>query len=182
MTGDRDLFQLVRDDQPVRVIYSVEQLRARSTRPRWRASTPSPGAGYGEFAVLRGDPSDGLPGVPGIGAKTAAALVDRFGSVEAMLDGAGRAAQDAGFPAGARTKLETLPRLHRRRPLVVRVRTDVPLPELDLDAARANRPTRPRWSSSPSAGAWTPPLNRLLSALARLTSVGRLPAGPQHLG
>ena len=47
--------------------------------------------------MLRGDPSDGLPGVPGIGAKTAAALVNRFGTVEAMLealdDGSGR-----GFP------------------------------------------------------------------------------------
>ncbi|HEX4428870.1 MAG TPA: 5'-3' exonuclease, partial [Frankiaceae bacterium] len=84
VTGDRDLFQLVRDDRPVRVIYSVERY-AHIDEAAVARKYDIPGAGYGEFAVLRGDPSDGLPGVPGIGAKTAAALVNRFGSVEAML-------------------------------------------------------------------------------------------------
>ena len=45
-----------------------------------------PGRAYADFATLRGDPSDGLPGVPGVGEKTAAALITRFGSLEALLE------------------------------------------------------------------------------------------------
>jgi 5'-3' exonuclease len=162
VTGDRDLFQLVRDDRPVRVIYSVERY-ARIDEAAVARKYDIPGAGYGEFAVLRGDPSDGLPGVPGIGAKTAAALVTRFGSVAAMLE-ALDAGQDAGFPAGARTKLERSRDYIDAARLVVRVRTDVPLPELDVTIPR--EPADPatlvalseRWGLDSA-------LNRLLSAL-----------------
>src|SRR5207245_1119344 len=45
-----------------------------------------PGRAYGGFALLRGDPSDGLPGVPGIGEKTAAKLVAEYGSLDAILN------------------------------------------------------------------------------------------------
>jgi 5'-3' exonuclease len=162
VTGDRDLFQLVRDDRPVRVIYSVERY-ARIDEAAVARKYDIPGAGYGEFAVLRGDPSDGLPGVPGIGAKTAAALVTRFGSVDAMLE-ALDAGQDSGFPAGARTKLERSRDYIDAARLVVRVRTDVPLPELDV--------TMPREPADPAAlvalsERWglDSALNRLLSAL-----------------
>ncbi len=162
VTGDRDLFQLVRDDRPVRVIYSVERY-ARIDEAAVARKYDIPGAGYGEFAVLRGDPSDGLPGVPGIGAKTAAALVNRFGSVEAMLK-ALDAGDEAGFPAGARTKLERSRDYIDAARLVVRVRTDVPLP--DLDVAIPREPADPaalvelseRWGLDSA-------LNRLLSAL-----------------
>ncbi len=162
VTGDRDLFQLVRDDRPVRVIYSVERY-ARIDEAAVARKYDIPGTGYGEFAVLRGDPSDGLPGVPGIGAKTAAALVTRFGTVEAML-AALDAGQDAGFPAGARTKLERSRDYIDAARLVVRVRTDVPLPELDVALPR--EPADPaalvalsqRWGLDSA-------LNRLLSAL-----------------
>ncbi len=162
VTGDRDLFQLVRDDRPVRVIYSVERY-ARIDEAAVARKYDIPGAGYGEFAVLRGDPSDGLPGVPGIGAKTAASLVTRFGSVQAML-AALDAGEDAGFPAGARTKLERSRDYIDAARLVVRVRTDVPLPELDV--------TLPREPADPAAlvelsERWglDSALNRLLSAL-----------------
>jgi 5'-3' exonuclease len=163
VTGDRDLFQLVRDDRPVRVIYSVERY-ARIDEAAVARKYDIPGAGYGEFAVLRGDPSDGLPGVPGIGAKTAAALVNRFGSVETMLT-ALDAGDEAGFPAGSRTKLERSRDYIDAARLVVRVRTDVPLPELDV--------TIPREPADPAtlvelSGRWglDSALNRLLSALA----------------
>jgi 5'-3' exonuclease len=162
VTGDRDLFQLVRDDRPVRVIYSVERY-AYIDEAAVARKYDIPGAGYGEFAVLRGDPSDGLAGVPGIGAKTAAVLVTRFGSVEAMLE-ALDAGQDSGFPAGARTKLERSRDYIAAARLVVRVRTDVPLPDLDVTMPR--EPTDPaalvalseRWGLDSA-------LNRLLSAL-----------------
>jgi 5'-3' exonuclease len=164
ITGDRDLFQLIRDDRPVRVIYSVEKYAAIDEAVVER-KYGIPGASYGEFAVLRGDPSDGLPGVPGIGAKTAAALVTKFGTVEAMLN-ALDAGEQTGFPAGARTKLETARDYIDAARLVVRVRTDVPLPDLD--------PTLPREPADPAAlvalsERWNldSPLNRLLNSLQR---------------
>jgi 5'-3' exonuclease len=163
VTGDRDLFQLVRDDRPVRVIYSVERY-ARIDEATVARKYDIPGDGYGEFAVLRGDPSDGLPGVPGIGAKTAAALVTRFGTVERMLQ-ALDAGVDAGFPAGARTKLERSRDYIDAARLVVRVRTDVPLPDLD--------PTLPKEPVDPAAlvtlserYGLDSALNRLLNALS----------------
>jgi 5'-3' exonuclease len=79
VTGDRDLLQLVRDDGPVRVLYTVEKLKPYD-EAAVTAKHGIPGRAYAELAVLRGDPSDGLPGVKGIGAKTAAALINRFGS------------------------------------------------------------------------------------------------------
>ena len=163
LTGDRDLFQLIRDDRPVRVIYSVEKFAAIDEAAVER-KYDIPGRHYGDFAVLRGDPSDGLPGVPGVGAKTASALVNRFGTVERLLE-ALDAGEEQGFPSGARSKLTAHREYITASCYVVRVRTDVPLPEVALDL--------PREPSDPAAlvelserygldGA----LNRLLAALA----------------
>ena len=57
-----------------------------STRRRCSAGTAIPGRAYSDFAILRGDPSDGLPGIAGVGPKKAADLVKRYGSIEGMLD------------------------------------------------------------------------------------------------
>ncbi|CAO5185575.1 5'-3' exonuclease [Frankia sp. AiPs1] len=84
LTGDRDLFQLVDDAAGVRVRYAVERF-AVVDEASVTARYGIPGRAYADFAVLRGDPSDGLPGVVGIGAKTAAALLGRFGSLRALL-------------------------------------------------------------------------------------------------
>jgi 5'-3' exonuclease len=84
LTGDRDLFQLVDDAAGVRVRYAVEKF-AVVDEASVTARYGIPGRAYADFAVLRGDPSDGLPGVAGIGAKTAAALLNRFGSLAAIL-------------------------------------------------------------------------------------------------
>jgi 5'-3' exonuclease len=90
VSGDRDLFALVRDPD-VRVLYpqtGVSKLtvvdEAEITR-RYGI----PGRAYGDFALLRGDPSDGLPGVAGIGEKTAARLVAEHGSLDAILSAQG---------------------------------------------------------------------------------------------
>ena len=75
ITGDRDLFQLVDDERQVRIVYTVRGLNnldiidEQAVADRYKI----PGRAYADFAVLRGDPSDGLPGVPGVGEKTAAA-------------------------------------------------------------------------------------------------------------
>ncbi len=99
VTGDRDLIQLVDDERPIRVLYTargvgrLEILDAAEVRARHGVEP----AQYVDYAVLRGDPSDGLPGVAGIGAKTAAALLAAHGSLAGIL----RAAA-AGHPPAAK--------------------------------------------------------------------------------
>ncbi|WP_081437991.1 5'-3' exonuclease [Pseudofrankia asymbiotica] len=128
LSGDRDLFQLIRDDVPVRIRYSVEKF-ALIDEAAVTTRYGVPGRAYGDFAALRGDPSDGLPGVAGIGAKTAAALLTRFGSLAAALAALDAGEQD-GFPAGARRRLEAARDYLDRAEIVVRVVPDVPLPPL----------------------------------------------------
>ena len=85
VTGDRDLFQLVDDARGVRVLYTVRGLINLEVIDEAAVSAKKydiPGRAYADFAALRGDPSDGLPGVPGVGEKTAAALIRTFGSIE----------------------------------------------------------------------------------------------------
>jgi 5'-3' exonuclease len=137
VTGDRDLFQLVRDDQPVRIVYTAKGVGQASAwdEAAVTAKYGIPGRSYGEFATLRGDASDGLPGVPGVGEKTAAALVTRFGSVEEIV-AAAATGSDEGFPAGARGKVLAAADYLTRAPAVVRVVCDIDLPDHD-DRLRA---------------------------------------------
>jgi 5'-3' exonuclease len=172
VSGDRDLFQVVRDDRPVRVLYigrGVAKLEV--VDEAWlRAKYGIPGQGYADFAALRGDPSDGLPGVPGVGEKTAATLVERFGSLAAIQE-ALNAGTAEGFPSGARIRLAAARDYLAVAPEVVRVRLDVPVPEYD-DALPAE-PAKPqrlielseRWSLDAS-------LNRMLTALAAAARTG----------
>jgi 5'-3' exonuclease len=76
VTGDRDLFQLVDDAKGAQVLYIARGLAKLEVvdEAALSAKYAIPGRGYADFAALRGDPSDGLPGVPGIGEKTAATL------------------------------------------------------------------------------------------------------------
>ncbi|BBY76877.1 5'-3' exonuclease [Mycolicibacterium parafortuitum] len=92
VSGDRDLLQLVRDEPvPVRVLYLGRGLaKAVKYGPHEVAETygvpiDRAGPAYAELALLRGDPSDGLPGVPGIGEKTAATLLAQHGSLDRIL-------------------------------------------------------------------------------------------------
>jgi 5'-3' exonuclease len=130
-SGDRDLFQVIDDDRGVRVLYcgrGVAKLAVyedATVREKYGVSA----AEYADFAALRGDPSDGLPGVPGVGEKTAARLVDRYGSLDGVL-----AALDdpaAGFAPGLRAKLRAADGYLRVAPEVVRVARDAPVPAVD---------------------------------------------------
>jgi 5'-3' exonuclease len=108
VTGDRDLIQLVRDPQ-VRVLFTVRgvsdlrELDEAGVLERFGV----PAARYCEYAILRGDPSDGLPGVPGVGEKTARALIDAYPSLEAMLE-------DAARTTPTRRPIKGAPRLRAR--------------------------------------------------------------------
>jgi 5'-3' exonuclease len=88
-----------------------------------------PGKSYADFAALRGDPSDGLPGVPGIGEKTAAALITQYGDLAAII----RAAEtgDPGARASVLGKILAARDYLAVAPKVVAVATDVPLPDYD---------------------------------------------------
>jgi 5'-3' exonuclease len=131
VTGDRDLFQLVDDERGVRIIYTVRGLTNLDVVDEAAVATRYhiPGRAYADFAVLRGDPSDGLPGVAGVGEKTAAALVRAFGTVEAMV--AALDAGQGGFPMNSRPKLAAERAYLAVAPGVVRVATDAPLPPAD---------------------------------------------------
>lgn len=132
VTGDRDLFQLVRDDRPVRVLYTARGVRRMQIVDEAEITSRYgiPGRAYADFALLRGDPSDGLPGVSGIGDKTAAALLARFGSV-AGIRAALASGEADGFPAGARRRLLEATDYLDRAPVVVAVACDAPLPAYD---------------------------------------------------
>ncbi len=93
VTGDRDLFQLVDDDGAKRVLYTARGVGNHDVvDAAWiRGKYGIEPSQYVDFAVMRGDASDGLPGVPGIGEKTAASLLASYGD----LDGITAAADDS---------------------------------------------------------------------------------------
>ena len=130
VTGDRDLFQLVDDDRGVRVLYTArgvarpEVVDAAALRARYGIA---PGQ-YADMATLRGDPSDGLPGVPGIGEKTAASLLRTFGTLEALLEAAARRDPRVAAYAG---RLNAARDYLTRAPEVVRTARTLPLPAVD---------------------------------------------------
>lgn len=177
VSGDRDLFQLVRDPvggRPgVRVLYTgrgmarAEVLDDAGVRARHGVGADS----YAELATLRGDTSDGLPGVPGIGEKTAVTLLDRHGSLAGIVE----AAAGGGLGASARVRaalLDAAPRL----PAMVRVvRTaddlddrDLLRPSLPEDGwPLPERPVDPdRFAELVTANALESSAGRLLAALA----------------
>jgi 5'-3' exonuclease len=170
VTGDRDLFQLVDDDAGVRVLYTGRGVRnleiVDEARLREKYGVRD-GDGYADLAVLRGDPSDGLPGVAGIGEKTASALLARYGSLEALL-----AALDAGNPdlrSGPGRRLLAARDYLTAAPAVVRVVRNAPLPEVDdrLPPTPADPDAlvalADRWGISSS-------ITRLVEALSSTTS------------
>ena len=128
VTGDRDLFQLV--DDRVRVLYCGRGVAHHDPvgAARLAARYGITGSGYVDFAVLRGDPSDGLPGVAGIGEKTAASLIAAHGDLDGIVAAAGRGELS---PAVTRRLREAIDYLGPARE-VVAVATDVPLPPVDL--------------------------------------------------
>lgn len=171
VTGDRDLFQLVDDDRGVRVLYcgrgvaNHDRVDGAWLRGRYGIDGP----GYVDFAVLRGDPSDGLPGVAGIGEKTAAQLVGAHGDLEGILAAATGGRLSATLTARLTTAIDYLGPARE----VVAVRTDVPLPPLDLTLPAA--PVDPaRFAALAEELGLGGPADRLVAALA---GAGRPAAG-----
>jgi 5'-3' exonuclease len=139
VTGDRDLLQLVNDERRVRVLYTAKGVGNHQVVDEAAVTERYgiPGQAYADFALLRGDPSDGLPGVPGIGEKTAADLISRYHDLDhlmAALDDPG-----SGLPVAVRRKLDAARAYLAVAPVVVRVATDVPVPPYDDQLPRTPR-------------------------------------------
>ncbi|MGY4543537.1 5'-3' exonuclease [Arthrobacter sp. UYNi723] len=136
VTGDRDLFQTVNDDRQVRVIYTARGMR------NLEVVTDAVVAGkyrvlpeqYADYATLRGDASDGLPGVAGIGEKTAASLLGEYGTLENLL--AAAADGGGGVSASVRSKLAAAADYLTVAPTVVKIVRNLKLPTLEEAGAQ----------------------------------------------
>ncbi|WP_284985621.1 5'-3' exonuclease [Arthrobacter sp. fls2-241-R2A-172] len=135
VTGDRDLFQLVDDARGVRVIYTARGMKNLEVMTdvvvvgKYRVLPQQ----YADFATLRGDASDGLPGVAGIGEKTAASLLGEHGSLAGLLEAA--ETPDGGLSATVRAKLSAAADYLKVAPAVVNVVRDLEVPTLEQAGA-----------------------------------------------
>ena len=136
VTGDRDLFQLVDDEAQVRILYTARGVgkHEQVTNDVVRSKYGIDGRQYADFAALRGDPSDGLPGVSGVGEKTAATLLRRFGDLEGIVAAAADA--DSDMAPGPRRKIKDAADYLAVAPKVVGVVRDLDLGDPDLSLPR----------------------------------------------
>jgi 5'-3' exonuclease len=158
VTGDRDLLQLVRDDGPtVRVLFTVKGVTDLATfdEAAVLAKYGVPASRYVDFAILRGDPSDGLPGVSGVGEKTAQKLVQAYPTLDALLDDAGALPKRLSEQIGGARDYVTAMRD------VVTVRPDVPI------AVRSGPRDDARLEALGQQRRLGGPIRRLTEALAR---------------
>ncbi|MCM6775464.1 5'-3' exonuclease [Nocardia sp. CDC159] len=133
VSGDRDLLQLVRDEPapPVRVFYvgrglaKAELYGPAEVAAKYGVPQRNAGPAYADMATLRGDASDGLPGVPGIGDKSAATLISRFGSLDALI--AAVHDPDSDLARGVRAKLAAADDYLKAAAPVVQVVRDAPI-------------------------------------------------------
>jgi len=139
VTGDRDLFQLVDDKRKVNVVYLAKGITNHDhVDIKWIADKYDiPGERYALFAMIRGDASDGLPGIRGIGEKGAAVIAKQFTTLEEVMKAA--AADDERLTPNARKKLLESSAYAKIAPKLVFCALDVPLPNLDL-----SMPKRPK--------------------------------------
>lgn len=155
VTGDRDLFQLVDDARDVRVIYTargmsrLEVVTDATVVTRYGVHA----AQYADFATLRGDASDGLPGVAGIGEKTAASLLTAHGDLDGVI---AAAASGEGISARLRSALDAASDYLAVAPTVVRVVRNLHLDlDLDLDGPKARlHPLSDPAAAAAFAGKW----------------------------
>ncbi|MGW6098646.1 DNA polymerase I [Streptomyces sp. NPDC055157] len=131
VTGDRDSFQLITDN--VTVLYPTKGVSelTRFTPEKVEEKYGLTPQQYPDFAALRGDPSDNLPGIPGVGEKTAAKWINQFGSFDDLVARADEVKGKAG--QNFRDHLESV-KLNRRLTEMVR---DVELAKTPQDLERA---------------------------------------------
>lgn len=161
LTADRDLYQAV--DERVAVLEmskrGVFELGPDDVFERYGVQP----ALVPDFIALRGDPSDGLPGAPGIGAKTAAELLRAHGTLENLLDAAARQCEEAGFGELRRRTAETL---HEHDELLCTFKRVATLEEIEVERPRS-APTDFAAGARAAKGIG---MNRLAERLERLAA------------
>jgi 5'-3' exonuclease len=158
-SGDRDLFALVEDPR-VRVLYPERAGLAVIDEAEITRRYAIPGRRYADFAILRGDPSDGLPGIKGVGAVTAASMIRRHGDIVGVLRDRPLRPADREYLEAAMTVVPPVDDL------------PIELPPGRRDAYPANPPALRALAAQHHA---EDPVNRMLSALTSLAS-----HRPQH--
>lgn len=136
-TGDRDLFQVVSDSKDSKVVYLAKGISSHDLVDEdWIAKKYGiPGARYGLFAMIRGDASDGLPGIRGIGEKGAALLANLYPNMETLLDSLEK--NDSKIPANLAKKLSADIKYAKSATKLVSCVKDVRLPQVDLQIPKA---------------------------------------------
>lgn len=133
VTGDRDLFQLVDDKRDVKVVYLAKGISNHDLVDlSWiEKKYEIPGERYSLFAMIRGDSSDGLPGIRGIGEKGAAAIAKQFKNLSEVM----RAAEsgDERLTPNLRKKLLESADYALIAPKLVSCALDVAIPEMRID-------------------------------------------------
>jgi 5'-3' exonuclease len=157
LTGDRDLFQVVRNP----VVWVLYPLRGTSSLATMdgagvRAKAGVPAERYVDLAILRGDPSDGLPGVPGIGEKTAAGLIADHPDLDALLAAAAEGRLSPKLNAALTASAAYIEAMRK----VAAVATDV-----DYRISSPHPPDRDRLAAVAAENAIEGPVERMLQAL-----------------
>lgn len=158
VSGDRDLFQLVRDPDrwvlyPKRGVSDLVRVDEAEIRRRYGI----PGRAYADFATLRGDPSDGLPGVPGVGEKTAAALISKHGTLEKVV------AASKGATSGPLAKVAAATDYIERAAKIVRITDAAPVGDVDITLPL--HPPRRTLAKTAAGYALAGAVERLLAAI-----------------
>ena len=137
VTGDRDLFQMVDDTRDIKVVYLAKGVSAHDLVDLKYVSDKYqiPGERYALFAMFRGDPSDGLPGVRGIGEKGAALIASNFANIDEAI-AAAHAGHESLSDSLARKIIAGVDYL-KIAPTVVQVARNVSLPKIDLVMPKA---------------------------------------------
>lgn len=180
VTGDRDLIQLVRDPS-IRVLFTrrgvseMDVLDEAAVLEKYGV----PAHRYLDFAILRGDPSDGLPGVKGVGEKTARTLIETYPSLDALM-GDATAEKRTGAPLRRSPKLRGAIRDAANYLTAIRqivpIRSDVP-----VRTWNGNRDDA-RLDELADRHNITGPIGRLRQRVDRLDGLRRSPTSPRELG
>ncbi|GAA3769281.1 5'-3' exonuclease [Microbacterium kribbense] len=169
VTGDRDLFQLVDDTRGVRIVYTargmsnLEDVTGAVISGRYGIAADQ----YADFATLRGDPSDGLPGVSGVGEKSAATLLRAYGSLDGII--AAAAAEDPGMTPRIRGKIAEARDYLAVAPAVVRVADDAPVAAASGRLPMMDEPARARAADLAQRLGLGASMTRIVDALAAAT-------------
>lgn len=133
VTGDRDLFQLVDDKRDVKVVYLAKGIANHDlVDSKWiEQKYEIPGDRYGLFAMIRGDASDGLPGIKGIGEKGAASIAKQFTNLDEVMKAAIH--DDERLTTNVRKKLLESAEYAKIAPKLVGCATNVSIPEMKID-------------------------------------------------